>query len=127
MMSSMLSVVQIAIPLVFGLLVAAYLRGVTLRLLVDLCGTEDRAQFWVRAAAVVFVSAPLMFVLVGARNPLECTVVDAGCAVQVLRQTVMWSIAGVLLAVAAVTRGVGRRIPRETQPVQLAHAMESAS
>ena len=114
MMSSVLSVVQIAIPVLLGLMVATYLRGVTLRLLVDLCGTEDRAQFWVRSAAVVFVSAPLMFVLIGARNPLECALPDAACAAQVLRQTVLWSIAGVLLAVAALTRGVGRRIPRET-------------
>ncbi|WP_296225723.1 hypothetical protein [Ralstonia sp. UBA689] len=126
MMSLVLSAVQIAVPILLGLIVASYLRGVTLRLLVDLCGTEDRAQFWMRAAAVVFVSAPLMFVLVGARNPLECTVLNAACALQVLRQTVMWSLAGVLLAVAAVTRGVGRRIPRQAAAMP-AQAAESTS
>jgi len=46
---------QIIVTLVISLAVVIYFRPYLERILVDLCGTQDRAQFW-----VVFSSILLM-------------------------------------------------------------------
>ena len=50
---------QLAGPVAIGLAITCYLRAVTLRLLTDVCGTRDRAEFWVRVSAVLTVCMPL--------------------------------------------------------------------
>jgi hypothetical protein len=110
-----LSLLQLAIPATVGLAAAAYLRDVTQRLLVDLCGTEARARFWVRCAVIAMLAVPLMAVLLLAGTPHECGTAGmdtAMCVTRVLRQSLAWTAGGVLAAVGVIARAVGRSIPR---------------
>jgi uncharacterized membrane protein YhaH (DUF805 family) len=109
----LLSIFQFASPAAIGVLVMLYLRGVTQRLLVDLCGTVGRADFWVRVTSVLMATAPLALVLLAAQSPLRCMPGDAACALNVLRQTIIFSLVGILISVAIVARAVGRYVPRE--------------
>jgi hypothetical protein len=109
-----LSLLQLAIPAIVGLGAAAYLRDVTQRLLVDLCGTEERARFWVRCAVIAILAVPLMAVLLLAGTPHECGaagVDSAMCVTRALRQSLAWTAGGVLAAVGVIARAVGRSIP----------------
>ena|ERR1700729_4353484 len=109
----LLSIFQFVSPVVIGVMVMVYLRSVTQRLLVDLCGTVDRADFWVRVTSVLMATAPLALVLLGAQSPLRCTPDDTACALNVLRQTIIFSLVGILISVGIVARVVGRYVPRE--------------
>lgn len=51
---------EIAITLLVCLLTIAYLRPVMIKLLTDLCGTEDRAKFWTTFANILLLALPLI-------------------------------------------------------------------
>ena len=104
-------VVQILIPLLLGLAVTVYLREVIQRLLVDLCGTRDRAEFWVRITAVVTVAMPLGLVMMFGRIPGAGIAADASGLAEILKQAIWLSISGILVSVAFVARAVRRKIP----------------
>ncbi len=53
--------VQIAITLVACSGVVIYLRRSLGRMLVDLCRTEERAQFWLAFSSIVLIALPLIF------------------------------------------------------------------
>jgi hypothetical protein len=110
-----LSALLFATPVAIGFVVMIWLREATRRILIDLCRTEDRARFWMRCTAVVMVSAPLVLVLIAAGNPLECAAASFGCVLHLLRQTLGWSVVGILMAVGAIAYGVTRHIPREVE------------
>jgi len=96
---------QIAIPLLAGIGVAAYLRQVTRVLLVDLCGTDDRANFWVRTTGILLAGTPLALVLVfGHGGPNEALP-------EVIRQAATLSLVGILLAVAFLARLIWKQVP----------------
>lgn len=125
MLSISLSLLQLALPIAVSLAVAAYLRDVTQRLLVDLCGTEDRARFWARCSVIAMVAVPLMLVLLVADIPHECTTAEvAECVMHVIRQALAWTAGGILAAVGVIARAVERRIPRE---IELSHPTRSVS
>jgi uncharacterized membrane protein YhaH (DUF805 family) len=109
----LLSIFQFVSPAAIGVMAMVYLRGVTQRLLVDLCGTADRADFWVRVTSILMATAPLALVLLAAHSPLRCMPDDATCALSVLRQTIIFSLVGILISVGIVARVVGRYVPRE--------------
>jgi hypothetical protein len=52
--------IQIATTFVICLAAVIYLRRSLRRVLVDLCATEDRAQFWMSFASIVLVGFPLV-------------------------------------------------------------------
>jgi hypothetical protein len=101
---------QIAIPLLAGIGVATYLRQVTRVLLVDLCGTDERANFWVRTTSILLAGTPLALVLVfGHSGPSESLT-------EVIRQTVTLSLVGILVAVAFLARLIWKQLPPPAQP-----------
>jgi len=102
---------QFACPALIGLVVTRYLRVVTMRLLVDMCGTTDRAEFWVRVCSVMMVLVPLALVLMAARSPLRCLSDDVICLELVLRQTLVFTLIGALVTVGAIAGVVGRYLP----------------
>lgn len=112
---TLLLVFQFIGPVVVGLIVTRYLRMVTWRLLIDLCGTADRADFWVRVSAVLMIAAPFVLVLAAGGSPLKCSATDAICAASVLRTTLIAMLLGVLVTVGTVASVIGRYIPRELQ------------
>lgn len=103
---------QLASPVSIGLATTCYLRTVTLRLLTDVCGTRDRAEFWVRVSAVLTVCMPLSLVLMVATSPVKCIAGDPVCEELVVRQTLLFTLLGSLLSVAAVASMIARYLPR---------------
>jgi cytochrome c biogenesis factor len=109
MLSLLILLLQVVIPLLIGLLISYYLRDVVYRLLIDLCGTEDRAEFWLRTSAVLTIGAPLMLVLLfghsidaqSCSKTIEC--------VDVIQRTLALSLGGVLLAVGFVSRVIWKQ------------------
>jgi len=55
--------IQIVLTLIIVSLVVGYLRPFLKKVLVDLCGTEDRAQFWAAFSNILLIGLPLIFSL----------------------------------------------------------------
>lgn len=55
--------IEVVMTLIIFSLVVAYLRPFLRRILVDLCGTEERAQFWTAFSNILLVGLPLIFAL----------------------------------------------------------------
>ena len=55
--------IQIAVTFIVVLLIAGYLRPYLKKILVDLCGTEERAQFWTVFSNILLIGLPLLFAL----------------------------------------------------------------
>lgn len=102
---------QFIAPISIGILITSYLRTVMRRLLIDLCGTPERADFWVRVSAVMTTTAPLVMVLIGSASPLTCVAGDAICAVGVLRDTSVLMLFGMLVAVGGIAGVIAMQIP----------------
>ncbi len=56
-------VIEVALTLGVFLLLVRYLRSFLLKVLIDLCGTEDRAQFWVVFSSMLLIGLPVVFAL----------------------------------------------------------------
>ena len=54
---------QIILTLIIVSLIVGYLRPFLRKILVDLCGTEDRAQFWLVFSNVILIGLPGMIAL----------------------------------------------------------------
>ena len=109
---------QLAIPLFLGLAVMAYLRGITGRLLLDMCGTKDRAEFWVRVTTILVAATPLSLVLVFGTSPTTNLCQGAELpADNIIRNAVSWSLVGILLALGLVSRGIWRQIPKPASAI----------
>jgi hypothetical protein len=117
---------QFAGPVLIGLTITCYLRAVTIRLLTDVCGTRDRAEFWARIVAVLILCVPLALVLVTATSPLRCVAGDAICADLVVRQTFLATLLGSLLSVGSVAWVIGRYLPYARKATETNSSAEAA-
>jgi hypothetical protein len=107
-----LSITQLIVPIALGLAVTRYLRGVTSNVLIDLCGTQDRAAFWVKNIAVTAIIMPLLAVLMFTRGPQSCAIGDMTCVAATLRNTVALSLVALLVVVACSAATIWSKIPR---------------
>ncbi len=55
--------IEVALTLVVSALAVGYLRPYLKKVLVDLCGTEDRAQFWSALSNILLIGMPLILAL----------------------------------------------------------------
>jgi hypothetical protein len=55
--------IQVLLTLVISLLLVSYLRPFLRNVLTDLCGTEDRAQFWTAFSNLLLIGVPVIFAL----------------------------------------------------------------
>jgi|GEM_PF-1067675 len=124
-LANFLPFLQLALPLIISLVAAIYLHGVIRSLLVDICGTEDRARFWTRCAVVTMIAVPLMLVLLTTDTPYNCDA--ARCAAKALRQTLAWTAGGILAAVGVIAYVVGRYILYNHRNKLHLHEIERAS
>lgn len=56
-------VIEVTLTLIIVALLVVYLRPFLRKILIDLCGTEDRAQFWVAFSNVLLIGLPIIFAL----------------------------------------------------------------
>lgn len=55
--------IQLTLTLVITALLVRYLRPFLRKILVDLCGTEERAQFWTAFSNILLLGMPMIFAL----------------------------------------------------------------
>ncbi len=55
--------IEVAVTLAACLLITGYLRPFLKRILTDLCGTEERAQFWTAFSNILLIGLPLIIAL----------------------------------------------------------------
>ncbi|MEW5940802.1 MAG: hypothetical protein AB1750_14125 [Chloroflexota bacterium] len=55
--------VQAALTALLSALIVGYLRPHLRKVLADLCGTEDRAQFWAAFSNILLIGMPMIFAL----------------------------------------------------------------
>lgn len=63
-MNAILSfLIQMSLTVILAFLIVGYLRPFLRKALVDLCGTEERAQFWTVFSNILLIGMPLIFAL----------------------------------------------------------------
>jgi hypothetical protein len=55
--------IQVFLTLAISVLLVGYLRLFLRKVLIDLCGTEDRAQFWTAFSNLLLIGMPVIFAL----------------------------------------------------------------
>jgi hypothetical protein len=55
--------IEVALTLIVCFLLVAYFRPFLHRILLDLCGSEDRAQFWTAFSTILLLGIPLIIAL----------------------------------------------------------------
>ena len=91
-----------------SLIVVWHLRSHLRAILVDLCGTQERADFWTAFSNVTLMLGPLVFALQFPSpegNPLPALVQ--------LTNQLRWSLAGLVLSVIVLGAILGRFIRRD--------------
>jgi hypothetical protein len=104
---------QLATTATACLLVSGYIRPFLKRVLADLCGTEERAQFWVVFSNIMLVVLPVIFGL--GFSPLESS--HEAVFFEVMGQ-LRWNLFGLVLSLAAIGGAVSffaLVAPRPTQ------------
>ena len=56
-------ILEVTLTLAISILVFRYMRPFLIRILIDLCGTEERAQFWTVFSNIILVGLPLLISL----------------------------------------------------------------
>jgi hypothetical protein len=55
--------IEVALTLLVSSMLVRYLRPFLRKILTDLCGTEDRAQFWLAFSNILLIGLPVLFAL----------------------------------------------------------------
>lgn len=92
---------QIAVTVIACLLIAGYIRPFLKRVLVDLCGTEERAQFWTIFSNIMLVILPVIFGLGFAPEGLTLESSFFEVAGQV-----RWNLLGLVMSLLAIGAAV---------------------
>lgn len=54
---------EVILTLIISVLLVKYLRPFLKKILIDLCGNEDRAQFWTVFSNILLIGMPILFAL----------------------------------------------------------------
>ncbi len=107
MNSSLLFTSGLVATLAVSAVVVVYLRRPLEKLLVELCGNQNRAEFWTAFSAVTVGLVPVIFAL-------SCppSVNPAAPALLEVAEQVKWGFIGMALSVLMLGWVIGRFIPR---------------
>jgi len=108
MTPSILFLTGLAATLATSLAIVAYLRGPLRSILVELCGTRERATFWVAFSNVALALVPLIFAMQYTPDLQGGTTAVLEVAAQL-----KWALAGLLSAVAVLGWVLSRFIRRQ--------------
>lgn len=110
MTTTIVFILGIGLTLAASIAVAGYLRSALRSILVELCGTPQRAVFWVAFCNLAIVLTPVIFAMqyVPELKPGTSAVIEMATQLK-------WGLAGLLSAVVVLGWVLGRFIRR--QPV----------
>ncbi len=109
MTTSMVFLIGIGLTLITAFVIVIYLRPQLHNILVELCGTEARAAFWVSFSNITITLAPLIFAM------QYVPALKAGTPVAVeLATQLKWALIGLLAAVLILGWTLSRFIRRGT-------------
>ena len=91
-------------------LVVWYLRPHLYSILVDLCGTTERARFWMAFSNVTLLLVPVVFAMSCRPGGNDVSVVFR------VTSQLRWSLIGFVVLVIALGLVISRFIPRTPQP-----------
>ena len=103
----MLIFVEIMIPLLAGLAISLYLHSVLRKLLIDLCSTAERSDFWVRLSTILITAFPVLLSLWFGHSGMP-----AVSLAEVLRATLIATTSGIVIGVAVMGWNISKSIPR---------------
>ncbi len=103
------------LPVALPLASLAYLRPILRKVLTEICGTSERAEFWIRSATILSVFGALILVLAfGPRG-------DGADVMESLRWVLILTLAGAFVGIAWIARAIWRScMVRPEAPVSLA-------
>ncbi|HYD61212.1 MAG TPA: hypothetical protein VEC35_12685 [Noviherbaspirillum sp.] len=110
-MNAMLFAAALGLPIAFTLASMAYLRPILLNVLTEICGTSERAEFWIRSVTMLSLFGALMLVLAfGPRG-------DGRDIYESLRWILVLTLGGGFVGIAWVARTIWNSLMRcpETQ------------
>ncbi len=108
--------IEFVVTVLTGFLLMQYLRPSLSRILIDLCGGEDRARFWTAFATVLLIGVPAATAL--GYRPLAGSFADAFFSIaRQLGQNVMGFL-GALVALGIVVAFFALVAPRTTKVQQ---------
>jgi len=113
-----------SIALVLALMTIAVIVRPLLLILTEVCGGRDRARFWTVYARVLPPAAPLLTV---SRPGLLDTVVAAGTTATVLQRTVLYALAGIIVALMIMGSTFWRPIALMLQELIIASRQDNVS
>jgi hypothetical protein len=105
MSASDLFLVGIGITLLMSLTTVIYLMNPLRKILTELCGTRERADFWLAFSNVTLMLTPLIFAA-------SCTPEPSGNLVIEIATQLKWSFIGLLIALMITGWVISRFIPR---------------
>jgi hypothetical protein len=110
MTPSILFLLGLFLTLVTALAIVIYIRRPLYRILVELCGTKERAEFWVSFSNIAVTLVPVIFAM-------QYTPENAGATpVLELAAQLKWGLAGLLAAVLILGWVISSFIRRQTVP-----------
>ena len=109
MSASSLFLVGIGITLLMSLTVVIYLMNPLRKILTELCGTRERADFWLAFSNVALMLTPLIFAA-------SCTPDPRGDLVIEIATQLKWAFIGLLTAMIIIGLVISRFIPRPAAP-----------
>lgn len=115
MFSLLTLLVQISVPLVVGLAISRYLSDAIYHSLTELCGTQDRAGFWLRAITVLFIGTPMALVLLFGHSLSAQSNTGFAALAEIIQRTVGLSLTGILLSVALISRTIWKQIRNQSK------------
>ena len=89
-----------------GLAVVIYLKARLKSILVDLCGTEVRADFWMALSNVTLILVPIVFAMQCQPDPFQSV-----SAVLLLSEQLKWAFIGLIISVAELGIVLSHYIP----------------
>ena len=107
-MSSIMFLAGLVATMITALAIVAYLRAPLYSILVELCGTRERAAFWVAFSNVTLALLPLIFAMKYTPEVKPGTSVVLEVAAQL-----KWALAGLLSAVVFLGWVLSRFIRRQ--------------
>ncbi len=111
---------MLALTLAIVVLPMRYLRGITRKVLLELCDrSETGAEFWLRTSDVLAIAGSFMLVLIFAR--------PAADPVDAVRITLILALLGVFVTVMFVTSNIWRRVLTNTEAAAPATALPDAA